>query len=136
MIEISYILIETLCHATEDEDKVLAALARIYPDFEKKELTGYFGNPITLFKARITRNSEISCIVDILTKNIGPQLKNDFKRRVDTKGNLYIRLDKQELYQSNYVLEDNGDIKIVIHIQSYPFRAEETIPYAQKIFGH
>jgi RNA binding exosome subunit len=136
MIEISYILIETLCHATEDEDKVLAALTRLYTNFEKKELTGHFGNLITLFKAHITRNSKISRIVDTLTKTIGPQLKNDLERRVDTKGNLYIRLDKQELYHGNYVLQDNGDIKIVIHIQSYPFKAEETIPYAQKIFGH
>lgn len=136
MIEISYILIEALCHATEDEDNVLAALTRLYSDYEKKELTGHFGNPIILFKARITRNREISQLVDMLIATIGPQLKNDLQRRVDNKGNLFIRLDKQRLYQDMYVLEDDGDIKIVIHIQSYPFRAEETIPYAQKIFGH
>lgn len=133
MIKIDFISIQTLCHATESEDKVLGAVRRLYPSFKKRKATGYFGNPIYVFDAHIRRKKEIAAVVDLLKKCT--QLK-DVRRRIDEKGNLYIRLDKQELYQGCYVLKDSGDVKIIIHITSYPFNLEDAISYAEEVFSH
>lgn len=135
MTKIDYISIQTLCHATESEDKVLEALKRLYPTFKKKKATGYFGNPIYVFDARIKRKKEIDAVVNLLREKCGSTMK-DFHRRIDEKGNLYIRFDKQELYQGNYILEDSGDVKIIVHIVSYPFHLEDAISYAAEVFGH
>ncbi|KYK33648.1 MAG: hypothetical protein HXS48_25980 [Theionarchaea archaeon] len=134
MTKIEFISIQILCHATESEDKVLKAVRRLYPSFKKRKATGYFGNPIYVFDAHIKRKKEIAAVVDLLKEKCA-SLK-DVRRRIDEKGNLYIRLDKQELYQGRYVLEDSGDVKIIIHITSYPFNLEDAISYAEEVFSH
>ncbi|KYK34560.1 MAG: hypothetical protein HXS46_01905 [Theionarchaea archaeon] len=136
MIEIGHITIQTLCHATEKEESVLKALKKLYPTFEKRTVTGYFGNPISIFEATITRTKEIASVVNMMKEHFAAQLKDDLKRRIDKKGNLYIRVDKQELYHGNFVAKDSGEVKITIHIQSYPFRVEDAIRYAEELFGH
>jgi RNA binding exosome subunit len=136
MIEIDHISIQTLCHATEDENKVRTALQRLYPHFKKRKATGHFGNPIYIFETEITRKREIATLLHLLKENLASTLRNDLKRRMDEKGSLYIRLDKQKLYQNLFVLRDNGEVKIIIHIQSYPFRPEDAIRYAEDVFGY
>lgn len=134
MIKIDCITIQSLCHATESEDKVLQALRQLYPNYEKRTATGYFGNPIHVFKARITRKKEITTLVQtlqVVASDVG-----NIRKRMDKKGNLYIRLDKQELYHGNLLVKDNGEIKIIIHVQSYPFRLEDAIHYAEDVFSH
>lgn len=133
MITIDCITIQALCHATEREDRVLHALQYLYPVYKKETATGYFNNPIHVFTARITRKKEIKTVVQLLQSTI---VINDVRRRMDKKGNLYIRLDKQKLYSGIALLKDSGEIKIIIHVQSYPFRLEDAIQYAQTIFSH
>lgn len=136
MIEIDHITIQALCHATESEEKVLEALHVLYPHFEKREATGHFGNPIYIFEAQIRKKREIRELLPLMKKELATQLGKNMRRRIDRKGNLYIRVDKQELFCRNVVVEDRGDVKIIIHIQSYPFRLEDAIQYAEDIFGH
>ncbi len=136
MTRIDFISIQALCHATESEDKVSEALKRLYPSFEKHKATGHFGNPIYIFATRITRKREAAAVTQLLREKASSALCGDFERRIDEKGNLYIRLDKQELYRGNIVLRDNGEIKITIHIQSYPFSREDAVSYAEELFSH
>ena len=58
---IAYMDIRVFAHATEDHEKVQAAVRNLLPDelaqtlvFEKTSLTGHYGNPITLFTAKLT----------------------------------------------------------------------------------
>lgn len=136
MIEIDHITLQALCHATESEDKVLEALHVLYPHFKKQEATGHFGNPIYIFEAHVSRKKELRDLLSLVKKELAPQLGKNIRRRVDRKGNLYIRVDKQELACKNLVVNDRGDVKIVIHIQSYPFRLEDAIQYAEDLFSH
>jgi len=136
MIKIDYISIQTLCHATEDTESVLRAVRKLYPSFTKQRVTGYFGNPIYIFEAHIKKKREIAQILQLLKVHCALKLRNDLERRIDKKGNLYIRMNKQELCQGNIVLKDDGEVKIIIHIQSYPFRREDAISYAEELFGH
>ena len=136
MTRIDFISIQTLCHATENEDKVLEAVKKVYPSFTRRTVRGHFGNPIIIFEARIKRKKEIVPCFQILKEKVGADLKKDLKRRVDEKGNIYIRLDKQELYQGNYILKDSGEVKIIIHIKYYPVKGRDAGYYAAEILGH
>ncbi len=136
MTRIDFISIQTLCHATESEDKVLEAVKRVHPFFTRRTVRGHFGNPIIIFEAQLKKKKETVPAFQFLKEKLGTELKKDLKRRVDDKGNIYIRLDKQELYQGKYILKDNGEVKIIIHMQFYPVKGKDAVHYAAEIFGH
>ena len=57
---IAYMDIRVFAHATEDPQKVQCAIKNLLPDelaqiilFETTNLTGHYGNPITLFTAKL-----------------------------------------------------------------------------------
>lgn len=135
-MRIDYILIQTLCHATEDEDKVLKAVERLYPSFSRSTAKGYFKNPIHIFEARIKRKKETESVISLLKENLGQELKKGLSRRVDEKGNIYIRLDKQELYQGRYVLRNSGEVKITVHMLYHPSEGKDAIHHAEEVFGN
>jgi hypothetical protein len=134
-MRVDHILIQGLCHATESEEKVLSALSQLYPSFEKQTAKGYFGNPISIFTAHLTRKKEIEGALSTI-KRLFPTLSTDLERRVDKKGNIFIRLDKQELYSHNFILKDNGEVKITIHMQFYPQKGKDAMYYAKEVFGN
>ena len=135
-MRIDYILIQTFCHATEDEKKVLKAVERLYPSFSKSTAKGYFKNPIHIFEAHIKRKRETESVISLLQENLGSELKNGLSRRVDKKGNIYIRLDKQELYCGRYVLKNSGEVKITVHMQFHPSEGKDAIDHAEEVFGN
>jgi RNA binding exosome subunit len=106
---IIYIELSFLVHATEDSDKVLMAVRNILPpefaeevSVSKRSLKGEYGNPIALCQTQI-RNPQVT---DALLRNIGLGLSSldketlleDLELRL-TKGNLYLRLDKQAAFK-------------------------------------
>ncbi|MBS7656519.1 MAG: RNA-binding domain-containing protein [Candidatus Bathyarchaeia archaeon] len=103
--EIVYVEISFLSHATEDPAKVLAAAHNIIPlehikdvAISKKTLKGEYGNPIVFYEAKI-KDPEVA---EALLRNVGISLSpfdretllRELRLRL-TKGNLYLRLDKQ-----------------------------------------
>ena len=107
--EILYVELSFLVHATEDRDKVLTAAHNLLPpehveevDISQKNLKGEYGNPIAIFET-IIRDPEIA---DGLLRNVGSNLSpidkeallEDLELRL-TKGNLYLRLDKQAAFK-------------------------------------
>lgn len=136
MTKVDSISIQTLCHATEEEERVLEAVQRLYPAFKKRKARGYFKNPIYFFEAHITTRKKVQPVLALLEEKVAPQLKGDLHRRVDGKGNIYIRLDKQELYKGNYLLKDSGEVKIVIHMKYYPSKEKDVVQHAEGIFSY
>jgi RNA binding exosome subunit len=134
-MRIDHISIQCLCHATESEEKVLSGLKQLYPSFEKRTAKGYFGNPIFIFSAHLTRKKEIEKTLSVLTC-LSPSIARDLERRVDRKGNIFIRLDKQELYGHNFILKDQGEVKITIHMRFYPQKGKDAMQYAKEVFSN
>ncbi|MBU7042293.1 MAG: hypothetical protein HXS47_01785 [Theionarchaea archaeon] len=134
-MRIDHISIQCLCHATESEEKVLSALSQLHSSFEKQTAKGYFGNPISIFSARLTRKKEIKKTLSVI-QCLSSSLSRDLRRRVDKKGNIFIRLDKQELYCHNLILKDDGEVKITIHMLFYPKKSEDAIYYAKEVFSN
>ena len=107
--EILYVELSFLVHATEDRDKVLVAVRNFLPPehaeevaISQKNLKGEYGNPIAIFETKI----EEPAIVEGFLRNVGQNLSQVEKEALLeglelrlTKGNLYLRLDKQAAFK-------------------------------------
>ena len=128
--------IESFCHATEDEKKVLEALKNLTDaKFEKDNVVGHYGNPIKIYRVKITRKKDINDFLTLFNK-IDKSSVEPLEERIDEKGRFYLRLDKQSLYSGNFVIDNEGDVHIIIKIVSYPLRREKVIDNAKKILGY
>lgn len=104
-VPITYIDIRFFNHATEDPNKVTAAVHNVLPTnhvdditFSRRNLRGHFGNPITLFEARIGDKKIIKAFVENLSARLSEFDKETLRKEIDRhveKGSLYVRLDKQ-----------------------------------------
>ncbi len=139
---IAYIDIRTSAHATEDTDKVQKAIQNTLPPdlidtvaFQETNLTGHHGNPITLIQTRIKDKQatqktfeKLSTSLSIMDKEL---LNNEIRQHLE-KGNLYLRLDKQNAYLNQLKLGQADPIHLRIHFKKHA--PEEVIEICRK-FG-
>jgi RNA binding exosome subunit len=115
--------ISAIAHATDDLEKVQAALTTILPEplkgrqlFTRRYLEGYYRNPITTFEARLTKPAD----VEVFTSNFFRQLSKSEKLRIerdlalhsDLEGRLYIRINKQRAFHGIIELGEEDPIRI------------------------
>lgn len=140
-VPVGYIEVRAFAHATEDEEKVLTAIRRVFPPqvaesitFRKKKLTGHYGNPITLFEAKIRDQNHIKAFLENLASKMSildkENLNNFIKRHLD-KASLYIRLDKQAAYLNQIRLCTADPIHFRIHFKKS--KPEEIIDACRKL---
>ncbi len=128
---IGYIDVRVFAHATEDSEKVLAAVRNLLPInlgesviFQKTPLTGHHGNPIILFKAKL---EDKKVLLEVLQK-IGTgltsldkeQLECDVKLHLE-KRDLYLRFDKQFAFQGEVRFSQNDPIHFKVHFKNKSF---------------
>jgi RNA binding exosome subunit len=128
---IAYIDIRVFAHATENPEKVLAAVRNILPVeleeslvFQKTGLTGHHGNPILLFETRLTDKHLLPTVLQKigtgLTALDKETLATDLKRHLE-KRNLYLRFDKQSAFQGKPRFSQNDPIHFKIHFKNKTF---------------
>ena len=126
-IPVAYINIRFFAHATEDLDKVVEAVQRVLPSdhmedivFNKNNLRGHYGNPITLFEAKIKNKETIRALVENLSSHLSELDKETLRREIRLhmeKGSLYIRLDKQAALQGKLKLCTSDPIRLRIRFR-------------------
>ncbi len=126
-IPIAYIDIRFLAHATENLDKVIAAAQNVLPinhmediAFNKMNLRGHYGNPITFFEAKIKNREAIRALVENLSSRLSALDKETLHREIQLhleKGSLYIRLDKQAALQGKLKLCTSDPIRLRIRFR-------------------
>ena len=130
---INNIVISSISHATEDEEKVLESMAYFLPgdideddlDIETVESEGCFGNPIYIHKITLNKNKpakkvfkRIMQLIKSNEKNIN-KLKKDIDSRIE-KSKIYLRFDKQKAYLEECKLVDGDDVvRIIINFKIY-----------------
>jgi RNA binding exosome subunit len=128
-VPILYIDIRVFAHATEDSDRVLAAVRNILPAesvdtvaFKKASLTGHHGNPIVLFETRIKDRKVAQAVFEKLSSGLSlfdkEFLGSEIMQHVE-KGNLYIRLDKQSAFMNEVRLSTSDPIHLRIHFKKH-----------------
>ncbi|NPA69361.1 MAG: exosome protein [Crenarchaeota archaeon] len=112
---VKFVEIETYVHATEDIDKIVQALrenilGNIKIPIILEVLWGTFGNRIIRVKIFIENEQSEKILKKVLCNihNID-KLKKTIRDRTDKAGNIYIRLNKQELIKGRLVLDDESD---------------------------
>ena len=132
----------TFVYGTEDEDKVITAIGYLFSNHlpEKAINEDHFGNTIIVLSDTITKKRTNKDIISFLNENLSDEDKivigEELSRRMDEKGNLFLRFDKQCAYNENLKLTYSGDaIHVKIKIASYPVSKENAIVVAKKLFN-
>ncbi|ASJ04100.1 RNA-binding protein [Thermococcus barossii] len=136
-IRAHHVRITTFIQATEDEDKVLEAIATFIPDeiddddvlFDVDETTGFFGNPIKVVNVEIKRSRAVRAFLDhfreLLSEDDRRYLLEHLDEKVDEEGTFYVRFNKQKAYLGEPEIDEGGDtIQVRIKVKAFPMRKE------------
>ncbi|WP_456419357.1 RNA-binding domain-containing protein [Methanocaldococcus infernus] len=123
---INYIKLSAICHATEDEEKVLEAISFFIPedvDEEKVEVEvveteGHFRNPIKIISVNVKDKEAkkvFKHIVNLIKSNPKnlEKLKKDLDLRIEDN-KFFVRFDKQKAYLKECKVMDGDDIVRVV----------------------
>jgi hypothetical protein len=121
-VEISF-----LVHATEDMDHLLLMIRSIIPkqniedlDFFIDEMKGYYGNLISIVKTVIRNKSIASEFALNIANRLGFRdkaiLRSNIKQYVDESGTLYIRLNKQAIFEGDFKLGISDPIRVKVKL--------------------
>jgi len=112
--------IEVILHATEDPTKIEKSLFDAFEinpeELERKEMTGHFGNHITILKTKILKNNAKKLISTLISK-----ISNDdidvLEQKIDEmnkNSGLEIRISKQDLIRGKISFGKRDSIKLTI----------------------
>lgn len=128
-------------HATEDEDKVLAAARNLFPptqleniSFGRNSLRGHHGNPITLFETEIKDKEILSAVVENLSRGLSPLDKDKLSREAHLhveKGSLYLRFDKQAAFRGEFKLGLSDPIRVRLRLKKH--KLEDVVQLCREI---
>ena len=119
---IAYVDVSFFAHATEDEAKAIEATRNLLPTsqlenivFNRSNLRGHHGNPITLFETKIRERDIVKTVAENLSSNLGALDKEILLREINLhveKGSLYLRFDKQAAFQGTFKLGVADPIRV------------------------
>lgn len=131
----------TFVYGTEDEEKVTDALSYIFPNLlpEKTVTEDHFGNDIIILSQKITKKRYNRDFIKFFNENLSQKdkeiIKDELSRRMDEKGNFFLRFDKQKAYDNSLKLTYSGNaIHVRIKIASYPVSKENALKVAHNLF--
>ena len=128
-------------YGTENEEKVKEAVQTLFPNSHPQTDTteGYFKNPVLILHDKISKKREIKDFVRILEQideSSKKRLRSELENKMDGRGNLFLRFDKQRAYLGDLKIIKHGDaIHVKINIAAYPAKKENAIKVAKDIFG-
>ncbi len=127
-------------YSTENEEKVREAIFTLLPtaQIEKETTEGYYKNQVIILHGKITKKREIKDFLEKLN-SLKPSAKKRILReledRIDDRGNLFLRFDKQRAFLEELKTVDHGDaIHLKLKIAAYPASKEGAIKVARQIF--
>ena len=119
-LDVSYLL-----HATEDADKVAAAVRELVGDaapFESEEMEGHFGNSIRKVNIHL-HGEDAGNAFSRLTARMPQALKvsvaKDIDDLIDEHSSLYLRFDKQCLVKGEIATGYNEAIRLKVKPRAY-----------------
>ncbi len=128
-------------YENEDKDEILEALLNIFPTAvpEIEEAEGLLEEKMLILTGTISKKRETKEFLKSLIDSIGEdqliKLYNDLDRKMDEKGNLFLRLSKQKALDEEWEILDGGDsIHLKIKIAAYPAKKEVAIKKISEVF--
>lgn len=140
---VRYVELETFSHATESPEKVLEAALSLIPEelrekakIKTQKLSGHYGNPITMFRIRVSgvgAQKTLERIASKMSQADKLQLRKELGRRLDRSMNLYLRLNKQAAYLGEARLADEDPIRVKVSLGGRLTSVEEVVSALEEI---
>jgi len=128
MPRVERIVIQVLCHATEDPKKVLKAVENVVGSEAAKTLSmssetlkGYYGDPVTLMKVFLL--DEKTCekvflrILSSFSDIERDELWQERSKKGKHGGKVFVRLDKQEAFRGRVRQSDKDPIRMIVEVR-------------------
>ena len=128
-------------YENEDKDEILEALLNVLPTAEPEveEAEGLLEEKMLILTGTISKKRETKEFFFFFFDSIGKdqliKLYNDLDRKMDEKGNLFLRLSKEKALDEEWEILDGGDsIHLKIKIAAYPAKKEVAIKKISEVF--
>ena len=112
----------------EDIDEVSQAILNILPEaeIEAEEAEGLLEDKILILTGTVSKKRFTKDFFNTLLENTDlEKLNSDLERKIDEKGNWFLRFDKNDALDEKWTILDSGDsIHLKIKIAAYPARKE------------
>ncbi len=135
-----HVRLTTFIQATEDEDKVLNAIATFIPEeiddddiiFDIDETKGFFGNPIKVVNVEIKRSKAVRQFLDYFKELLSEEDRNylleHLDEKVDEEGTFYVRFNKQKAYLGDVEIDEGPDVvQVRIKVKAFPMRKDAVV---------
>ena len=130
-LRIRAIELSAISHATEDLERVYSALRNVASEeiakrvgISRQNLKGHHGNPIVTLMMKIRGTELMQSFAQRLALRLSDGDKRflsvEFRKHIDTDGNLYIRLDKQAAFLGRLSLKQEDPIRIRMKVEIRP----------------
>lgn len=127
-------------YENEDKEEIIQGLKNILPTAipECEEAEGLLEEPMIILSGTISKKRETKEFLNNLL-TIGDEevakLYKDLDRKMDKKGNLFLRLSKEAAIDENWEILDGGDsIHLKIKIAAYPAKKENALTKLSEAF--
>ena len=125
-----WIEVRAFCHATEEEERVVAALRTVMREgeFRREKLEGHFGNPLLVLKAR-AEGAQAMAVWSRLVAVIGKdEALGDLEERLDDEGVYHLRIDKQKAFLGEIGKASSEDvISLRAKVAAFPNRRDVAV---------
>jgi len=121
-------VVEAICHATENEEKLKKAIEEVLNvEMKEEKLRGHWGNPIIILRCKL-KGRKAKEVAEKIAQAVRIE---DFEERSE-KGAFYIRLDKKSFLHGNIRL--GNDVRVVFHLRTYPASAKKVAEKMEKFW--
>ncbi len=126
------------CHATEDEEKVLAAIRTVLPegDVQRDALEGHHGNPLVALAVRIDTAARMKDAWRRIVTGLGTEeALASLEDRMDDDGVYHLRLDKQAAFLGRIARPEspaNDVIDLRAKVAAFPQKREIAVKVARE----
>lgn len=120
-------------YESENLDELTQAIYNIFPDaeIESEDAEGLMEDKIIILSGVVDKKRQTKAFFNLLLEldqNQLDKLNNDLERKVDDKGNLFLRLSKEDAVDEKITIVDSGDsIHLKVKIAAYPAKKEIAI---------
>jgi RNA binding exosome subunit len=135
-VPLHYVDLRTFCYATEDDERVEAALRTFLPpdvDIERTVSEGHHGDRILVLSARVERAEEMRYVLDTLAAlEDFRAVIDELEDRVDDNNAFYLTLAKQAAFEGRVTRGDG--ITLRSKIEAYPAERETAVQNIRELF--
>ena len=115
-------------YENENIDDISQAILNILPEaeIEAEEAEGLLEDKIIILSGVVSKKRYTKTFFNTLLENVNlDELNNDLEKKIDDKGNWFLRFDKKDALDEKFTIKDSGDsIHLKIKIAAYPAKKE------------